>query len=455
MDGSSGSRPNIVDPLGADGIWPIEPDPRLTNLRGRQDWHLHDGHPVAAAVAGRLIGADDARIAQLGIRRDSRDHAFPAAFAHAPDTGERLGACVPLPDPALLDLDADSTVEVPLPSGRPTLFRAGRPAALYLFQDTLGALEVWTGRAFATLGRLPASPGGSSLALGREGLAYTTVDALVSVTLPQLGPGLAHVEARLPGLRFLSAPCWRGADLLALAERDGRLIGCRAPAGSDVLALSDTGITASGGPFSGPWTNRLGDAVWTGPDGFVTWRACADEIYRTPWPDGFVPIAAQVPWRDDADTHHQLGLAAGRYHVAALSPDTTLRPLDGPRLAAGTVAYWGAEYFAAPWRPPVETLSLGIHAGSLLVPLLAMPRDTVLLALDLDVPRGDFARGAALMTPATGYVLHHAHGAGLRRLPVSLDVTAIQDAGALLHDGTLYLWSRSARRCHALRLRPA
>ena len=38
---------------------------------------------------------------------------------------------------------------------------------------------------------------------------------------------------------------------------------------------------------------------------------------------------------------------------------------------------------------------------------------------------------------------------------VSGKVLSIGDARALLHDGMLYLWSRSGRRCHALRLRPA
>ena len=56
------------------------------------------------------------------------------------------------------------------------------------------------------------------------------------------------------------------------------------------------------------------------------------------WPDGFAPITAQAPWRDRADQHHQLGILEGRCHLAAVTPDRTLRPLDGPRLAAGPVA---------------------------------------------------------------------------------------------------------------------
>ena len=461
LDGSSGIGSNNAEPgrdtigSGNGAVWPIDPDPRLTNLRGRQDWHLRDGRPVAATVAGHRIGADDARIALLGIRRDARDDPFPSEFVHAPSTGDVLGAPVPLPDPALLDIDRDSAVAVTLPGGRPVLFRAGRPAGLWLFQHHLGTLDAWTGRGFSPLGRIPAGATGSALATAPEGVAYTTAEALISVPLPQLGPPLAYGEARAPGLRFLSAPCWRGAGLLAWAERDGWLIRCRSEAGSDALDLFETGRRAPATCVSGPWMNRLGDAVWTGSDGFIACDAEDDAIQFTPWPAGFVPILNQAPWRDRADMHHQLGMAEGRYHVAELSQDAALRRLDGPHLAAGDVTYWGNECFAVPWQGPSETLNLGGHAGSLLVPLLAMPRDTVLLALALDGPRGGFLRGEALTEPLNGHVLHHAHGVGLHRLPISLEICAIGDAGALLHDGTLYLWSRSDRRCHALRLRTA
>ncbi|MBE7202035.1 MAG: hypothetical protein INR70_30100, partial [Parafilimonas terrae] len=339
----------------------------------------------------------------------------------------------PRPDPAQLDADRDSLVAVPLPSGSPTLFRAGRPSGLYLFQDNLGALEAWTGDAFATLGRLPASAAGSTLATGPEGLAYATADALISVRLPQLGPRLDHAVARGPGLRFLSVPCWRGADLLAWAARDGRLVLCRSTVASGTLDLFDTGRPAPGGGLAGPWMNRLGDAVWTGPDGSVACRSGDSEVAFAPWPKGFAPILARAPWRDRADLHHQLGMVGGRYHVAAVSPDAVPRLLDGPHLAAGTVTYCEHACFAVPWQPPSETLNLGVHAGSLLVPLLAMPCDTVLLAVALHGPRGDVLRGAPLSAPATGHVLHHAHGAGLRRLPVSLEISALDDAGALLH----------------------
>jgi hypothetical protein len=437
------------------GTWPIDPDPRVTNLRGRQHWYLFNGSPVGAEVAGHRIEADDARIAYLGIRRDSRGRPHPAGFAYAPATGERLDAPRPLPDPAVLDVDADSVRDVPLPGGRPILFRAGRPAGLYLLQDDLGTLGAWTGRAFTALGRLPANPLGSTLAAGPAGMAYTTAEALISMPLPQLGPHLDHAEARPPGLRFRSAPGWCGAALLALAERDGQVILCRGRAGSVALDLIETGHPASGGHFHGPWTNRLGDALWIESDGFIACRAGSDAIALTPWPAAFTPITAQAPWRDGVDMHHQLGVVEGRYHFATLAGKPVLRRLDGPRLAAGPVTYWGAECFTTPWQTASEALNLGIHAGSLLVPILAMARDTLLLAVAVESPRGDFLRGVPLDTPARGHVLHHAHGAGLRRLPVTLDVSAIGDAGALLHDGHLYLLSRSSGRCHALGLRAA
>lgn len=436
-----------------EGVWPIDPDPRLTSLPGRQLWRFTGGRPVAAEVAGVTLAAGDARIAHLGIRRDGEGWPFPAAFAYAPGTGAALGPPVPVPAPEILDVAAESVFEVPLPSGVPLLIRAGHPAALYLFQENLGAFEGWDGSRFVGLGRLPPAPVGSGLTAGRRGIAYATADALVGVRLPQLGPHSDHAEARMPGLRFRSAPCWRGGDILALGERHGRLVLCRMAAASNVLVLHDLDAPAPDADFAGPWMNRLDDSFWTGPDGFVACRTLDDDTRVTPWPDGFAPVVAQAPWRDRADLHHQLGMVAGRYHVAALAPDPGLHGLDGPHLAAGPCTYAGAERFNVPWQASEETLNLGAHAGNLLVPRLAMTRDTILLALDIPGPRGGFLRGESLPAPVAGHVLHHAHGAGLRRLPVGLAVSRIGDARALLHDGVLYLWSRSECRCHALRLR--
>nr|WP_301335421.1 hypothetical protein [Methylobacterium fujisawaense] len=424
-------------------------------MSGRQLWHFRGGVPVAAEINGIRIAADDARIAQIGIRRDTQARPYPARFTHAPATGEILRNPATAEEPATLDIDRGSLSELPLPSGVPVLLRAGRPAALYLVQENLGALDTWDGRTFLPIGRLPAAAPRTTPTASHAGIAYTTVDALVSAGLPQLGPRLASGEAGLPRLRFLSAPGWDGIDLLALAERDGRLILCRGTVGSDALALLDLDRSVSGSRFSGPWTNRLGDMFWTGPDGFVAFRAGGAGAAFVAWPDGFAPITAQAPWRDRTDQHHQLGILEGRYHLAAVTPDRTLRPLDGPRLAAGPVAYWGADRFDLPWQPPAETLTLGAHAGALLVPLLALPRDTVLLALDIDAPRAGFLQSAALREPVIGHVLHHAHGVGLHRLPITLEVASRGDADALLHDNALYLWTRSGRSCHALRLQTA
>lgn len=438
-----------------EGIWPIDPDPRVTDLPGRQLWCFEDGRPRSVEVAGTLVPATDARIAYLGIRRDKQGRPFPAAFARSPETGTALGPPVPIPAPDILDIDLDSVAEVPLPSGVPALIRAGHPAALYLFQENLGAFAEWDGRRFVDHDRLPPHPVGTGITAGRRGIAYATADVLVSVSLPQLGRGLAHTEARAEGLRFLSAPCWRKGDLLVLGERDGRLVLCRRADDSNLLHLRDLGRAAPDTDFAGPWLNRLGDAVWTGPDGFVACRTLGDETTVTPWPTGFTPVIAQAPWRDRADVQHQLGMAESRYHVAALTSDPHLHRLDGPHLAAGPCTYSGAERFDVPWQAAEEALNLGAHAGNLLVPRLAMARDTILLALDILGPRGGFLRGESLPAPVTGHVLHHAHGASLRRLPVGLAVSRIGDARALLHDGVLYLWSRSECRCYALRLRTA
>ncbi|MCJ2144281.1 hypothetical protein [Methylobacterium sp. E-066] len=447
--------PSPLARAGPEGFWPIDPDLRVTSLPGRQHWRFAGGWPIAAEVGGIVVPADDARIAHLGIRRDQHGRAFPAAFARSPETGAALGPPVPASAPDILDIDPTNVAAVPLPSGVPALVRAGHPAALYLFQENLGAFEEWNGQKFVGLGRLLPDPVGSGLTAGRRGIAYATAEALVSVILPQLGSRLVHAEARTLGLRFLSAPCWRRGDLLVLGERDGRLVLCRTDAESNALDLRDLGRFAPDADFAGPWTNRLGDCFWTGPGGFVTCRTLGDETRITPWPAGFAPIIAQAPWRDRADLHHQLGMMEGRYHLAALAADPALNRLDGPHLAAGPGTYSGAERFDVPWQAAEEVLNLGAHAGNLLVPRLALARDTILLALDIPGPRGGFLRGESLPAPVTGHVLHHAHGAGLRRLPVGLAVSRIGDARALLHDGVLYLWSRSECRCHALRLRAA
>ena len=266
-----------------EGIWPIDPDPRVTDLPGRQLWCFEDGRPRSVEVAGTLVPATDARIAYLGIRRDKQGRPFPAAFARSPETGTALGPPAPIPAPDILDIDLDSVAEVPLPSGVPALIRAGHPAALYLFQENLGAFAEWDGRRFVDHDRLPPHPVGTGITAGRRGIAYATADVLVSVSLPQLGRGLAHTEAQAEGLRFLSAPCWRKGDLLVLGERDGRLVLCRRADDSNLLHLRDLGRAAPDTDFAGPWLNRLGDAVWTGPDGFV---ACRRSATRPPSPPG-------------------------------------------------------------------------------------------------------------------------------------------------------------------------
>ena len=434
------------------GIWPIDPDPALTNVAGRQIWHLADDRAVVVEVAGLPLPADDPRIAHLGVRYNAAGRPYPAAFVRCPETGTALGPAGPIPDPAILDIDAETATEIALPGGVPALVRAGRPAAIVLFQQNLGLLEAWDGRTFHSLGRLPPAGIPGSPASSPGGFAYTAQDGVVVVPMPQLGLEPAYAEARSPGLSLLSAPCLRGLDPVAIGARDGRLVLCRWAEGN--LSEQDIGQTASDDErFGGAWTNRLGDAFWTGTNGFVACPSGGGEGRFTPWPEGFAAIPALAPWRDRADVHHQIGMRDGRYHVVALDADTVLHRLDGPHLAAGGVTYAGGERFDVPWRAPAETLNLGIHTGNLLVPLLAMARDTVLLALDIPGPRAGFLRGDTLAAPVTGHVLHHAHGVGLRRLPVSLEVSRLRDPGALLHDGALHLWSRSARRCHALRLR--
>lgn len=434
------------------GIWPIDPDPAVTRLADRQFWHLADDRPVAAESAGLSIPADDVRIAHLGIRRNAAGLAYPASFAHCPETGARLGDVGPAPDPECLDIDPETATEIALPGGVPALFRAGLPAGLYLLQENLGVLEAWDGRMFSAMGRLPPAGIAPSPTAGPHGVAYATGEASVAVPLPQLGPDLAHREARSPGLSFVSSPSWIGADVLAIGARESRMVLCRRADGD--LIEQDLGpLAPDAKTFGGPWANRLGDAFWTCAEGFIACRSGARDAHVTRWPEGFRAIPALEPWRDRADVHHQIGLLDGRYHMAALDPGTALHRLDGPHCAAGGVTYAGSERFDVPWQAPAEALNLGTHAGDLLVPLLAMARDTVLLAVDIPRPRAGFLRGEDLAAPARGQVLHHAHGVGLRRLPVSLEVSRLRDAGALLHDGALYLWSRSARRCHALRLR--
>lgn len=434
------------------GIWPVDPDPAVTNLPDRQFWHLAHDRPVRVEVAGIPIPADDVRIPHLGIRRNAAGRAYPARFARCPETGAALGPAGPAPDPGCLDVDPETATEIALPGGVPALLRAGRPAGLYVLQENLGALEAWDGRTFSAMGRLPPAGVAASPAAGPRGLAYAGREALVVVPLPQLGPDLLHRQAGSPGLSFVSAPAWIGPDVLAIGAREGRMVLCRWAEGT-LIEQDLAPLAPDAGRFGGPWANRLGDAVWTYADGFVACRSGARDAHVTRWPAGFRAIPSLEPWRDRADVRHQIGMLDGRYHVAALESGAALHRLDGPHCAAGDATYAGAERFDVPWQAPAEALNLGPHAGSLLVPLLAMPRDTVLLALDIPGPRAGFLRGEDLAAPARGHVLHHAHGAGLRRLPVSLEVTRLRDAGALLHDGALYLWSRSARRCHALRLR--
>lgn len=154
-----------------DGIWPVDPDPNLTKLSGRQLWHFRAGMPVGIDVNGVRMDAGDARIALLGIRRDARAHPYPAIFTHAPATGEPLRSPIAAEEPATLDIDRDSVFEIPLPSGVPVLVRTGRPAGLYLFQENLGALEIWDGRAFRSFGRLPAAAPGTTLTATPEGIS--------------------------------------------------------------------------------------------------------------------------------------------------------------------------------------------------------------------------------------------------------------------------------------------
>ncbi len=434
------------------GVWPIDPDPAATNLVDRQIWHFADDRAVVVETAGSRIPADDARLADLGIGRNAAGRAYPAAFARCPETGVPLARVGPAPDPEILDIDVESAREITRAGGVPALLRAGRPAQLYVLQPNIGALEAWDGLRFCVRGRLPPGDGAAAPATGPHGLAYVVGDALVVMPLPQIGPDLARREARSHGLSFVSPPCWDGADVLAIGARAGRMVLCRWSDGA--LAERDLGpLAPDAGPLGGPRTNRLGDAFWSGAAGFVTCRSGSRDARFTAWPEGFRAIPTLEPWLDRADVHHQIGTLGGRYHIAAFEAGAAPRRLDGPHLAAGGATYAGPERFEVPWGPPTEGLNLGAHAGDLLVPLLAMARDTVLLALDIAGPRAGFLRGEDLDAPVTGQVLHHAHGVGLRRLPVSLAVSRLSDAGALLHDGALYLWSGGERRCHALRLR--
>ena len=434
------------------GIWPVDADPAVTNLAGRQVWHFADDRPVVVETTNGAIPAGDARIAHLGIRRNAAGRPYPARFAYCPETGAELRPAGPAPDPDCLDIDGETATEIALPGGVPALVRAGRPAGLYLLQENLGVIEAWNGESFSAMGRLPQAGIAGSAATGPHGLAYTANDALVVVPLPQLGTELLHSQARSVGLSFVSSPFWSGADVLAIGTRADRMVLCRWVGGA--LAEQDLAAPAPDAKrFGGPWANRLGDVFWICADGFIACRPGIGEARFTSWPAGFHALPWLAPWRDRADVHHQLGLLGGRYHVAALDSSAGLHRFDGPHCAAGGVTYAGAERFDVPWQAPAEALNLGPHAGTLLVPLLAMARDAILLAIDIPGPRARFLQGEDLAAPVTGHVLHHAHGVGLRRLPVSLEVSHIADAGALIHDRVLYLWSRSERRCHAMRLR--
>ncbi|MFD0934373.1 hypothetical protein ACFQ12_04130, partial [Methylobacterium trifolii] len=170
-----------------EGIWPIDPDPAITNLSARQLWSFAEDGARSVETAGARLSAEDARLPFLGIRRDARGRAYPAAFAFCPETGVGLPPpCAPSDEPETLEIDPDRSEEIALTEGVPFLFHAGRPDSPYLFQENLGALEWWdpAGRAWIAMGRLPpvGLPAWShALAATPDGLAFATGDALVVV----------------------------------------------------------------------------------------------------------------------------------------------------------------------------------------------------------------------------------------------------------------------------------
>ncbi len=450
-------EPPMSLPEALNGIWPIDPDPAVTNLAARQHWRFAEGRLAAVEVAGLTLSADDPRLAFLGLRRGAGGP-YPARFRHDPLTGAALAPDAPEPAGDILAVEADSAADLPLPAGVPALFRAGRPAMLCVFQENLGLLEWRAPEGWIPLGRLPPAdlpPGAHALAAGPEGFAYATRDALVTVALPQLGAGLGHAALGRPDLRFLAGPARIGDRLAAPGLAAGEPVLAEAPvrAGEGVGPLALAPLPALPGLVAAPVLNRLGDAFWPAEAGFLIRTADGAPPRFLPWPAGFAPILAQSPYRDRSGILHQLGLRAGRYHYAALAPGDLLHGLDGPHCAAGGVSYAAGERFDPPWDAPAEALTLGAYAGSLLVPLLALPRDTLLLALRLESPTAEAIRGLPFPRPLTGYVLHHAHGAGLTRLPASLEVGSLADARACLGGGRLHLYSRRERRGRSFAVR--
>lgn len=442
-------------------LWPIDPDPATTNLVERQGWYFAGSQPEAVAVVGSRLDPGDPRLGLLGIRRNAAGRPYPAHFAFCPETGKKLASAAPPAPPAKHEFDPDSHDAIPFTEGVPSLSFAGHPERLYLSHDNLGALEWWdaASRAWIGLGRIPPAdlpPIAHGLAATRHGLAYATRDCVVVVPLPQLEAQARFATLREPGLTFVAAPVWRADGLFVPAARAGRLVLCHLPMArgepAGALALHDLDM-AAGDAFGRPVVNRLGDTVWPGEAGFLRCRGdcLAGELER--WPAEFEPVLAQPPYRDGGDVAHQLGMFEGRYHYASLTRAPALQRLNGPHLAAGATTYSGGERFLTPWGDPVESLTLGAYAGSLILPLIAMARDTVLLAIRIESAVADFIRGRPLRRPVTAHALHHAHGAGLRRLPVSLEIASIHDAKGFVHAGRAYLYSRAERRCHGLDLR--
>ncbi|MGU3540505.1 hypothetical protein [Methylobacterium sp. A54F] len=461
------------DPAASAEIWPIDPEPSVTNLSGRQFWRFEGGIAREVRIGDHRLAASDGRIAFLGVRRDPENRAYPAGFSHCPRTGRPLSE--PLlgtdtfgwpyagpgarPDGRTLHLDKDGLREVPLSRGLPALFAAGRPSALYLHGETLGSLEWFDALAgrWASLGRLPPAdlpPHAHALVAGPDGLAFAGRDALVTVPLPQIGTNLAAARHALPGLRFLSAPAWRAGCLVLPAARAGRLLlarlRLRGAEAEGPLTVTDLGPLDAPAPFAAPFANGVEDLLFVGASAVVIARADTDEAVRVPWPEGFAPILAQRPFRDGRDVHHQLGLAAGRYHYAALVPGMPLRALDGPHLSAGGVTYAGADRHAVPWEAPAESLTLGRYAGHLLVPLLGLARDTILMAVRPAEGAAAFLRGEPLRAPVLAHILHHAHGGGLHDLDLALAVSSLHDASAFPMGRALYLCSRAEGRCFGM-----
>ena len=97
LDDRAPPRPDRAAPeqdtaeRGAIDLWPIDPDPGLTSLADRQFWQFNDGAPVSVEVAGIRIDAGDARIADLGIRRDARARQAGAGANERRTAADRAG----------------------------------------------------------------------------------------------------------------------------------------------------------------------------------------------------------------------------------------------------------------------------------------------------------------------------------------------------------------------------